>query len=266
MSSSVIEISDLVGLTSAKRIVEAVRDRESGVHAILFYGQRGSGKTTLARSLAASWLCKESDGGVACGSCGVCTSFANDRSVDFLTIKPTGASAIIVRGAFVQDKNKPDHSVIPLTEYFRSRPLMAATKVAHIRDAHRLNQDATNAFLQTLEEPPDHARMILTTHEFSRVPATIRSRCLCVACELPTDDRITSAIGELSSVESVFGATPGGVMLLRKTPEPYQKLFNLLESLAERPKGAALLVGEELRSISSELADQTDLNLSLIHI
>ena len=193
MSSSVINLDSLVGLSTAKRVLHAVHDSNSRIHAILFFGQKGSGKTTISKWLAQSWLCPNAkDGSTGCGECAVCTSFSNGRCVDFQHIKPKGPSALIKRGAFVENENDKDIDTVPLTDYFRSRPLMAVSKVALISDAHRMNQDASNAFLQLLEEPPNFARIILTTHEFSRVPATIRSRCLCVACELPDKQGITS--------------------------------------------------------------------------
>ncbi len=252
MSSCAIEIEALAGLGHAKNAVRRVLSSGSGVHAVLFYGPEGAGKGRLARHLARSWMCTSPVDGLACGECNVCKSFEAGRAVDFQAIAPWGPSRLIKLGALryttPDDPERPPF--IPVFEFFRTRPLMARAKVVLIEDAHRMNSDTANAFLKTLEEPGPTSKIILTTDEFSRVLPTIRSRCMCVACELP-------ALVNGSPAELAFGRSPGGIAHVRGHAELFQGLYDLLERTRSLPWGSAFKVAEECRSIAEAYAKAT---------
>jgi hypothetical protein len=245
-------------LRFAKNAVQRVLSSGSGVHAVLFYGPEGAGKGRLARFLACSWMCLTPIDGMACGECNVCRSFAADRAVDFQAIQPWGPSRLLKLGLLrYPDPDDPERpAFIPVFEFFRTRPLMARSKVVVIEDVHRMNSDTANAFLKTLEEPTATSKIILTTDEFSRVLPTIRSRCMCVACELPPRGGATSGG---SSVESVFGGSPGGVELVQRHRELFQRLLNLLEGSRRAPWGAAFRLAEEARGIAEDYAKAANL-------
>ncbi len=252
MSTFATEIDSLEGLGHAKNAVRRVLSSASGVHAVLFYGPQGAGKGRLARLLAKGWMCLAPVDGMACGECNVCKSFEAGRAVDFQAIAPWGPSKFLKLGLLrypnLDDSERPNF--IPVFEFFRTRPLMARAKVVLIEDAHRMHSDTANAFLKTLEEPGPTSKIILATDEFTRVLPTIRSRCMCVACELPSSL-------EGSPTEAVFGGSPGGVAHVRGHAEIFERLYGLLEGTRSQPWGSAFKVAEECRGVAEAYAKAT---------
>lgn len=129
----------------------------------LFSGPRGAGKTSLARILAKSLNCERGPTVQPCQTCVACVEIAQGRSPDVLEID--GAS------------NRGINEIRNLQEILRYRPLRGRYKVVIIDEVHMLTQEAFNALLKTLEEPPPHVVFVLATTEFRKVPLTIVSRC-----------------------------------------------------------------------------------------
>ena len=214
----------------------------------------------LAQTLAKSWMCTNPAGdGSCCGECNVCKAMDAGRAVDVLVWRPWGPSSQIKLSSlrptpqWDKDTERPDLPFV--LDFFRTRPLMARNKVVVFEQADKMNSDTANAFLKTLEEPGDNAKVILTTSEFARVLPTIRSRCMCVACELPARSSATAAGGD--PVESVFGASPGGVAHVRDHRAVYDRLFETLEATRQAPFGAAFKFAEECRDIANEYGKST---------
>ncbi len=131
-------------------------------HAYLFTGTRGTGKTTAGRLLAKALNCRRRIGGEPCNLCVSCKRYIAGRSGDLIEI-----DAASNRG--VDDIRS-----------LRDRASFAsfdAFKVYLIDEAHMLTEQAFNALLKLLEEPPSHVVFILATTEATKIPATIASRC-----------------------------------------------------------------------------------------
>jgi len=233
--------------------VAALLRRDGGAHAVLFYGAdavlfygaEGAGKATLARELARGWLCKTPVDGLGCRECGICRSVDAARAVDLVWVVPQGASRLIHLSAIVATN---DSESVPVTELFRTMPLMARHKVVVIEDADRMNAAAYNALLKTLEEPGPHGRLILTTSAISRIPATIRSRCLTIQCSLPDFDAdVTDA--ERACSEGAVGV----VDRIRKAPEVYASIHGLVDRPANAPRSQALALGAEFSDLAEAL-------------
>ncbi len=147
-------------------IVRTVMNALNGgrvAHAYLFAGPRGTGKTTFARLLAKGLNCEHGPTGTPCGQCAQCERIARGSSVDVIEID--GAS------------NRGIDEIRDLRERVRYAPAEGRTKVYIIDEVHMLTNEAFNALLKVLEEPPQHIVFIFATTEAHKIPATILSRC-----------------------------------------------------------------------------------------
>ena len=133
-------------------------------HAYLFCGPRGVGKTTCARIFAKAINCMTpTDEGEACGHCESCQSFNEQRSLNIFELDAAS-------------NNSVEH-IKTLMEQTRIPPQVGKYKVFIIDEVHMLSTAAFNAFLKTLEEPPQHVIFILATTEKHKILPTILSRC-----------------------------------------------------------------------------------------
>lgn len=156
--------SDMVGQSAAVGVLmESLREGSLG-HAYLFSGPRGCGKTSAARLVAKSLDClNRKDDCEPCSVCENCRAIAAGEHLDVIEID--GAS------------NRGIGEIRDLKSHVNLKPLSAAYKVYIIDEVHMLTEQAFNALLKTLEEPPSNVVFLLATTEPHKVPVTIRSRC-----------------------------------------------------------------------------------------
>ena len=129
----------------------------------IFTGPRGVGKTTTARILAKGLNCKDSKNGNPCNKCTICDEITEYRNLDVLEID--GAS------------NRGIEEIRNLRELIKFTPMNSLYKIFIIDEVHMLTNQAFNALLRTLEEPPPHGKFIMCTTDIHKVPDTIISRC-----------------------------------------------------------------------------------------
>jgi len=133
-------------------------------HAYLFCGPRGVGKTTCARIFAKTINCiNHAVNTEACNECDSCKAFNTNRSFNIHELDAASNNSV--------------DDIRNLTDQVRIPPQMGKYSVYIIDEVHMLSQQAFNAFLKTLEEPPKHAIFILATTEKHKIIATILSRC-----------------------------------------------------------------------------------------
>ena len=172
----------LAEFTSQKNVIERLqRSLESGRlgHAYLFVGQDLGELEKVGRVLAQTLNCQGSTLAEpvadACGKCISCRKIANDNHPDVMTVKPESKMRQVKIGQIIRRPSSPPRV---LHELIYQKPVEGGYKVALLVAADRLNTDAANAFLKSLEEPPDRTVFILLSTEPERVLETIRSRCL----------------------------------------------------------------------------------------
>lgn len=157
--------SDIVGQGPITQTLTQAVAHGRTAHAYLFCGPRGTGKTSTARVLAKSLNCtmRPPTVGDPCGACDNCRAIDNGSFIDLIEVDAAS--------------NRGIDEIRDLREKVRFAPTVGRNKVYIIDEAHALTNDAFNAFLKTLEEPPPHSVFVLATTEPERLPPTIVSRC-----------------------------------------------------------------------------------------
>ena len=133
-------------------------------NAYLFSGTRGMGKTTIARLLAKSLLCKEGITAEPCGKCSTCLEIDAGNHLDLIEID-----------AASRTKVEDTRTLMDNVQY---SPSSSRYKVYLIDEVHMLSTKSFNALLKTIEEPPEHVKFLMATTEPEKLPETVLSRCL----------------------------------------------------------------------------------------
>lgn len=255
--SSVSELQSQPGLESAKRTVQGIITQSAPVHAVLLYGEEGSGKSAVAGFLAQFWLCRTPTLEGPCGECQPCRTYLRGTAGDLLTVRPIGASNLIrLHALHRMDGPIPEgyENVIPIQEFLRTMPISARNKVVRISEADRMNSDAAKAFLKTLEEPPPYAKFVLTTTELGRVETTVRSRCMMVPMQLPTLDAWSEIVGECEAWErAMSNRSVGRLGRIRSQREVFEGIADLVRDMASMPPGGGLAAAERFRKLIEQL-------------
>ena len=155
--------NDVVGQEHITETLKNAIKNDRIAHAYLFTGPRGVGKTTTARIFAKALNCKNLKNTEPCNSCDICYEIQSGQSLDIIEID--GAS------------NRGIDEVRTLRESVKYAPTRGQYKIYIIDEVHMLTKESFNAFLKTLEEPPEHIIFIFATTDAHKVPLTIISRC-----------------------------------------------------------------------------------------
>lgn len=132
-------------------------------HAYLFTGSRGTGKTTCAKILAKAVNCLNPQNGNPCGECEICKGIDDGSILDIVEMDAAS--------------NRKIDDIRQIIDEVQFKPAKCKYRVYIVDEVHMLTQEAFNALLKTLEEPPEHVIFILATTEVHKLPQTIRSRC-----------------------------------------------------------------------------------------
>lgn len=182
-------LAELVGQEHIARALTNAIEMKRVPHALLFCGARGTGKTSTARIVAKMLNCVHGPTATPCGQCSPCKEIATSNCIDVLEVDAAS--------------NRGIDEIRELRSGVGYAPARDRSKIYIIDEAHMLTDQAANAFLKTLEEPPSHVTFILATTDPQRLPITIRSRCQRYDFRRVKAADVVQKLGELCKSEGV---------------------------------------------------------------
>ena len=227
--------SDLVGQDAVVKALSQGFASGSLTQAYLFSGERGVGKTTVARILAKAINCDSGPTATPCLACSSCIEIAEGRSPDVLEMD--GASHTSVE------------DVRTIREGLRYSPLAGRARIIIIDEVHMLSTSAFNALLKTLEEPPPHVVFILATTEAHKIPDTVLSRCQHFRFRLLTLPEISGRLALIAGKEGLSLDPSVVAMVARSAEGSLRDALSLLDQILRlggtemTPSGVAELLG-----------------------
>jgi DNA polymerase III subunit gamma/tau len=223
--------ADLAGQEHVSRTLANAIAAGRVAHAFLFTGARGVGKTTTARLLAKALNCEQGPTAEPCNQCSPCREITAGNDLDVLEID--GAS------------NNSVDDVRRLQESLPFRPARDRFKVVIVDEVHMLSSGAFNAFLKTLEEPPEHVKFIFATTEIHKVPITIRSRCQRHDFRLIPRTVVAARVKEILAKENITADEEAVSIVVREADGSLRDALTVLDQLLAFG-GQAELKGEEV--------------------
>ena len=180
---------DIIGQKHITKTLENAINLNRVAHGYLFFGPRGVGKTTCARILSKALNCLDLNESNPCNKCINCKQILDGSSLDVLEID--GAS------------NRGIDEIRELREAVKYTPSSGKYRIYIIDEVHMLTQQAFNALLKTLEEPPSHVKFIMATTEINKVPQTILSRTMRFNFHRIKPDLISNHLKKILETENI---------------------------------------------------------------
>lgn len=258
------KFSDLVGQDHVSQTLLSQLEKGKFGHGYLFFGPRGTGKTSAARIFAKAVNCKvynselTVDGkkksvnrerstvnkfGEPCNKCQSCLSIINGSNLDLIEIDAAS--------------NRNIDDIRDLREKIKLSPVASRFKVYIIDEVHMLTKEAFNALLKTLEEPPSHAIFILCTTEINKLPQTILSRVQKFNFQRASDEAILKAIARIVKAEGLKLEKESLLAIARAADGSFRDAISLLDQVSTSEKSIS---AKEIQKLS-QASDWTGLHL-----
>ena len=209
------DFAGLAGQEPVKRILSNAVARGQIVHAYLFCGPRGTGKTSVAKILSKAINCLAPQHGSPCGVCAACLRISAGESLDIMEIDAAS--------------NRGIDEIRDLRERVKYAPAQEKYKVYIIDEVHMMTGEAFNALLKTLEEPPPAVIFILATTEPHKIPLTVLSRCQRFDFQPIAEEEIRARLEGIAAAEGIKASGPALAMMARKAGGSMRDAVSLLD-------------------------------------
>jgi DNA polymerase III subunit gamma/tau len=209
--------ADVVGQEHVVRTLGNAVEQDKVHHAYLFVGSRGTGKTSMAKILAACLNCENGPTTTPCKTCDSCVAIANATSLDVIEMDAASNNSV--------------DDIRDLREKVAYAPVSGRHKIYILDEAHMLSSQAWNAFLKTLEEPPPRTIFVLATTEAQKVLPTVVDRCHRFDFGRPSVEQVATVLQRVVDTEGIEIDAGAVALVARHATGSFRDALGTLEQL-----------------------------------